>query len=318
MYYHPIIIRLPNIIVCERSAGFILFCAIAANARILIRSSFASNAVISGAPLFQILIQPCQNQFPEFAVARILDALDIERRNLAPLLCAALAHVHKVRRPLRQIIQNVRGVDNGALACRGLLLEESEKVAPTQKVQIDGDLIQEQDAPWPDQAHGQLDATTFPVGHSVHTPIQIDVEHANQLILAVGVVIAADGLQELPDADVSAHDRIQDPLKAEIGDALEAVFEGVEAADADGIGGREPFAREQAEQRRLTGSIGADKEGPRPRWQRERQVRQTEGTIREGEGQIGDGNGRRGGLGNDGRHSEGWWRTKKSMSADEP
>lgn len=110
----------------------------------------------------------------------------------------------------------------------------------------------------------------------------------HQLVATFRVGVAADGAQELVDADVGAHDGVEDPLEPEVGDALEPVLEGVDARDGDGVGGREALAGEQAQERGFAGAVGADEAGARPRGQVERDVADAEGGVLEFVGEVGD------------------------------
>ena len=165
-------------------------------------------------------------------------------------------HMDEMRRPLRQIIQNMRGVHNRTRPTRRLPLEELEKIPPAQQIEVHGDLVEQQHRPRPQQAHGQLDAAALAVRHCVHAPAQVDVEDGDEFGLARGVVPAADRVEQRGHVDVGAHDRVEHPFQAEVGDALEAFLEGVDAGDRDGTGGGEAFAGEEAEERGFAGAVG--------------------------------------------------------------
>ena len=147
--------------------------------------------------LLQILPQPVQHQLPKSAVT--LDATIVLRHLKAvhrtPLLDLAQRHVHEVRRPLRQIVENVRSIHNSTLARLSLLLQESQEVVARQQVQINRNLIQQKHRPRPQQAHAQLHAAALAVAHGVQVPAEIDVEDLNQLVAALRVVVAAYGLE---------------------------------------------------------------------------------------------------------------------------
>lgn len=169
--------------------------------------------------------------------------------------------------PAGEVVEDVGGVDDGALAVLRLALEPGQELGAAEDVEVDGDLVEQEHSPGSDEPHGQLDAAALAVGHGVHAPVDVDVEHMDELVAAVGVGVTADGAEELIDANVSAHNGVQDPLEAKIGDALEALLEGVDAADRDGVAGGEALACEEAEERGLAGTIGADQEGARARGQ---------------------------------------------------
>ncbi|KUI62595.1 hypothetical protein VP1G_11410 [Cytospora mali] len=137
------------------------------------------------------------------------------------------------------------------------------ELRPTQHIQINRDLIQQQHRPRPDKPHSQLHAAPLAIADSAHAPAGIDVQHVDQLVPAVRVGVAADGAQQLHDADVRPHDGVEHPLEAEVRDALEAVLERVRARDGDGARGRQPLACQEAQERGLARAVGADEEGPR-------------------------------------------------------
>jgi hypothetical protein len=209
-----------------------------------------STLALPRAPLLQILPQPVQHQLPKSAVA--LDAAivlrHLETLHRTPLLHLAQRHVHEVRRPLRQVVENVRRIHDRALARLGLLLQESEEVVARQQIQVDRDLVQQQHGPRPQQAHAQLHAAALAVAHGVQVPAQVDVEDVYEFVAALRVVVAADGFEQFGHGDVAAHDRVQDPFEAQVGYSFEAGGEGVPAADVDRAGGRHAFAAQEAEE----------------------------------------------------------------------
>lgn len=75
----------------------------------------------------------------------------------------------------------------------------------------------------------------------MHAPVCIDVEDFNELVTAIGIVVAANALEELLDTDIGADDGIEDPFEAEVGYAFGALFEGVEAANLDCARWRKAF-----------------------------------------------------------------------------
>lgn len=196
--------------------------------------------------------------------------------------------MHQVRRPPGQIIQDMRRIHNGAIPRLGLVLQPRQELGARQDIQIDRDLIQQQHRPRTHQAHGQLHAAALAVAHGAHAPGRVDVQHVHELVAARGVGIAADGAQELVDANVGAHDGVEDPLEPQVGDALEAVLEGVDARDGDGVGGREALAGEEAEEGGFAGAVGADEAGARARGQVERDVADAEGGVLELVGEVSD------------------------------
>ena len=69
-------------------------------------------------------------------------------------------------------------------------------------------------------------------------------------------MVAPHGGEEGGDINVGTDDGIQDPFETEVGDAFQAVFEGVVARDGDGRGWGKTFAREEAEESCLAGAVG--------------------------------------------------------------
>ena len=117
----------------------------------------------------------------------------------------------------------------------------------------------------------------------MHAPLQVNVQHRDQLIAPLRVRVAADGAQQLPHADVGAHDGVQDPFEPEVGHAREVLFEGVEAGDGDGVGGGEALAGEEAEEGGFAGAVGAYEEGAAGGGQVQGDVAQADGVVGEGE-----------------------------------
>lgn len=90
----------------------------------------------------------------------------------------------------------------------------------------------------------------------MHAPPQVDVEDVHELGAAVGEGAAADAVEQGGHVDVGAHDGVEDPFETQVGDALEAGGEGVDAGDGDGVGGGEAFAAQEAEERGFAGAVG--------------------------------------------------------------
>lgn len=89
----------------------------------------------------------------------------------------------------------------------------------------------------------------------MHAPAEVDVENGDEFVLAGRVVSAPDRVEQGGDVDVGADDGVEHPFEAEVGDAFEAFFEGVDAGDGDGGGWGEPFAGEEAEERGFAGAV---------------------------------------------------------------
>ena len=197
-----------------------------------------------------------QHQIAQLTIPAQLHLAQIPPLHAAPLLHPPQMHMHQMRRPLRQIIQDMRRIHHGTGATLGLALQPGEKTAAAQQIQIDGDLVQQQHGPGPQQAHGELDAAALAVGHGVHAPAQVDIEDGDQLVLPARVVLPADRVEQGGHVDVAAHDRVQHPFQPEVGHPFEPFLEGVDAADAHGAGRGEPLAGEEPEQRRLARAVG--------------------------------------------------------------
>lgn len=198
------------------------------------------------APLFQIIPQPLQHELAQATIPRPAHLPHLppglKPLGLAPLLDAAQMHVHEMTGPAGEIVQDMGRVDDGAVPAVRLGLEPLEEVAAREQVEVDGDLVEQEHGPGADEAHGELDAAALAVGHGVHAPAQVDVEDGDELVAARGVVVAADRREQRRHVHVRPHDRVQHPLEAEVGHALERGGEGVDARDGDGRGGCEALA----------------------------------------------------------------------------
>ena len=139
----------------------------------------------------------------------------------------------------------MRCVNDGAWPDLGLAFQEGQEVAPGQEIQVHGNLVEEEERPGTNKAHGELDTTPFSIADGVHTPPEIDVENLNEFVPPIWVVVATYGAEERGHVDVGADDRVENPFETEVGYPLEAFFEGIYAADGDGGGGGETFAREE-------------------------------------------------------------------------
>ena len=199
--------------------------------------------------------------------------------------------MHQMTGPAGQIVQDMRRVDDRARPPLRLALEPLEEVAAAQQVEVDGDLVEQEDGPRAYEAHGELDAAALAVRDGVHSPAQVDVEDADELVAAVRVVGAADRGEQGRHVDVGAHDRVEDPLEPEVGDALERGAEGVDAADGDRRRGCEPLAGEEPQERRLAGAVGPDEERAAAGGQGQVDVLEAEGAVLEGVAEAADGDG---------------------------
>ncbi len=90
----------------------------------------------------------------------------------------------------------------------------------------------------------------------MHAPSQINVQCPHKLIATVRVVVSTHRRQKRRDIDVGTHDRIEHPFEAEVRDALEAVFEGIDAGNGDCACRGETLAGKQAKEGRFAGAVG--------------------------------------------------------------
>ncbi|KAJ6438575.1 microsomal signal peptidase subunit [Purpureocillium lavendulum] len=274
--------------------GLLRLVAVAANldAAKAVRLALGAQAGLAPGPTGgEVGLEPAKDELAEAAVAGVADgAVDGAQHGLGliPLLDGAEVHVDEVGGPAGEVVEDVGGVDDGALARLRLALEPLEEAGAAEDVEVDGDLVEEEDGPGAEQAHGELDAAALAVGHGVHAPVGVDVEHGDELIATGGEGVAADGAEQLDDANVVADDGVEDPFEAEVGDALERLLEGVDAADGDGVAGREALAGEEPQQRRLARAVGADEQRARPRGQVERDVAHARRVVGERVRQVGD------------------------------
>lgn len=204
----------------------------------------------------------------------------------APLAHRAQVHVHQVRGPAGQVVEDVRGVDDGAVAGLGLALQPGQELGAREHVEVDGDLVEQEDGPGPHEAHGELHAAALAVADGAHAPARVDVEHADQLVAAGRVRVATDAAQQLDDANVGPHDGIEHPLQPQVRHALEAVLEGVQLGHGDGARGRKALAREQAQEGGLARAVGADEQGAAARGHRQGDVGHAKAGVGEGVGEV--------------------------------
>lgn len=222
----------------------------------------------SRASSLEIFPQPSEDKLAEAAVAcRSNSAVNGGEHlvGLIPLLDSAEMHVGEMSGPASEVIQDMGGVDDGALANLSLALQPAEEFGTAQDIEVNSNLVKEKDSPRSQQTHRQLDAATLAVRHSVHAPVGVNVKHQDKLLATLRVRVAADGGQQLIDTNVGADDGVQDPFEAKVGDALQALFEGIDTADGDGVTGGKALAGEETEECRLACSIRTDKESPRTR-----------------------------------------------------
>lgn len=154
--------------------------------------SFAfARTPVPGTPLLEILFQPLEHQFSQLTIAAFSQTTEIEALHTAPLLHFSHMHMHQMRWPVCQIVQNVCRVHDCAGPDLRLPFQEGQEVTPAQQVQIDRDLIQQQYPPRSQKAHRQLHASSFPVTHSMHAPSQVNVQNVHQLVPPLRVVVPA-------------------------------------------------------------------------------------------------------------------------------
>lgn len=125
------------------SSDRLLLTPIPANPRVKVRFPLTTNAHIPGTPLGQIILQPCQHQLTQPAIPRLRGPRQLKLIHRPPLLNLPQTHMHQVSRPRRQIIQDMRRIDNGTRSRLGLALQEGQEITAAQQVQIDRDLIQQ-------------------------------------------------------------------------------------------------------------------------------------------------------------------------------
>ncbi|VEU39901.1 unnamed protein product [Pseudo-nitzschia multistriata] len=104
-----------------------------------------------------------------------------------PAAPALVVQVEQVGRPVVEAVKDVRRVQNSGAPLVALLDEPLEQVLSDADVEAGGDFVEEQDLKGPDQAQHDLDPAALPVRELVHVPVQIDSEHADQLVAALGV-----------------------------------------------------------------------------------------------------------------------------------
>jgi hypothetical protein len=100
----------------------------------------------------------------------------------------------------------MRGIDNRAATVLSLTFQELQEVMAGEKVQINGDLVQQQDSPGSKEAHTELHTSTLAVGNGVQVPGQINVQDSHQLVAPIWIMIASFGFEELGDCNVAADD----------------------------------------------------------------------------------------------------------------
>lgn len=199
--------------------------------------------------VLEVFPQPAQDQVAELAIAVLGGTLGLEKvGGGTPLLDGAEVHVHQVGGPSMQVVENVGGVDDGGVAGLGLALEPVEEARTRQHVEVDRDLVEQQHRPRPHQAHGQLDAPPLAVRHGVHAPRGVNVQHLDQLVAPRWVGVPTNRAEQLGDANVGAHDRVQHPLQPQVRHPLEALGEGVHAAHGDGAARGEALTCQEAEE----------------------------------------------------------------------
>lgn len=71
----------------------------------------------------------------------------------------------------------------------------------------------------------------------MHAPSQINVKNIDKFIASFWIGVAADGCKESRYIDVGPDNAVEDPFDAEVGDALEAFFEGVFVCNCDCVAG---------------------------------------------------------------------------------
>ena len=192
-------------------------------------------STIPGPSSLQVLFEPFKDNFPKPTILRRPLSLLIELFDRTPLSDIPKMHVHQVGRPLRQIVQDMRRIHDRARARLGLPLQEGKEVAPGQQVKIDGDLIQQQHLPGPNQTHRQLHTTSLTVRHGMHAPVEIDVENVDQFIPAVGISVSADRREESRDVDIRAYDVVENPFGAQVCHSVQTLLEGIFTSDGDGV-----------------------------------------------------------------------------------
>lgn len=71
----------------------------------------------------------------------------------------------------------------------------------------------------------------------MHAPSEINIENIDKFIASFWISVAANRCKESRYVDVGPDNAVEDPFDAEVGDALEAFFEGVFVRNRDRIAG---------------------------------------------------------------------------------
>lgn len=90
----------------------------------------------------------------------------------------------------------------------------------------------------------------------VHTPGNVNIKNLDQLVPPLRIMITAYRSQQSGNVNVRTDDWVEDPFKAKISDAFQALLERVDPGDFDCTSWRKTFAREKPEKGRLTGTVG--------------------------------------------------------------
>ena len=178
-----------------------------------------------------------------------------------------------MRSELLQPVEDVRGVDDGDVALLALLSEETHQVRAAEDVEVDGDLIEEEDAVLDHQAVRELHAAALAVGDLVHPPLRVDVEDVDDALLALGVH-ALDGVQHLPRGEVSREGdavagecHVSLPVAANVGQLAGGgevgVVEGFTSVDEHLVLRDHVLTSEDLEERRLARAVRAQQEAAR-------------------------------------------------------
>lgn len=194
----------------------------------LVRLTLA-RITIPGPSGLQVFLEPFKNQFSQLTILSSSRNFLLELLDRPPLFDSAEMHVYQMRWPLREVIQDMRRIDNRARPTLRLPLKEREKVTPGQQIQIHGDFIKQKHLPGPEQAHGQLHATALSIRDGMHAPVQVNVQDLDQFVPAFGVGVAPDGGEERRDIHVCSDDVVEDPFRTEICHAFQTIFEGISA-----------------------------------------------------------------------------------------
>ncbi|RDA86591.1 hypothetical protein CP532_6014 [Ophiocordyceps camponoti-leonardi (nom. inval.)] len=199
----------------------------------------AEISAVAWPSFFDVGLEPAESKITETTVTgggrTVGEAEHLIGR--APFLDGAEVHMNQMCGPIGQVIENMSGVDDGAVARFRLLSQPIEETRSGEDVEIDGDFIEEQNRPRTKKAHSQLNPPPLPVRDGMHAPTSIDIQQGNEIISPTRKGIAPNGSEQMMNGYiVPPHDGVKNPFETEVRDALERQSERVETADRYGTG----------------------------------------------------------------------------------